>query len=118
MVGIAERIRYGGNWCVEENAASRFGHEKVTDDSQATAELEFVGTAIRWIGKRVLEQYAVALVYLDGEYVDTVYNYGENENGKLLFERTHLAPGKHTLRIVQSMHKIDIETLAIGTDPE
>lgn len=115
---LSERIRYGGNWCVEENAASRFGHEKVTDDSQATAELEFVGTAIRWIGKRVLEQYAVALVYLDGEYVDTVYNYGENENGKLLFERTHLAPGKHTLRIVQSMHKIDIETLAIGTDPE
>ena len=76
--------------------------------------MTFDGTAIRWVGRRVINKYAVALVYLDGEYVDTVYNYGEDETGKILFERTGLSEGKHVLRITQSMHMIDIEYIAVG----
>ncbi len=111
---LSDRIAYMGNWQTEESDVYYFGRSKQTDDNGASAEMVFQGTAIRWVGKRVINRYAVALVYLDGEYVDTVYNYGEDETGKILFERTGLEPGEHTLRITQSMHTIDIEYFAIG----
>lgn len=111
---LSEQITYSGNWQTEENKAFHFGKAKVTDDTGASAEMVFEGTAIRWVGKRVINRYAVGLVYLDGEYVDTIYNYGEDETGKILFERTGLPSGKHTLRVTQSIHTIDIEYFAVG----
>lgn len=111
---LSEQIIYEGQWNTEENEAFHFGKARTTDDSGASAEMTFDGTAIRWVGRRVINKYAVALVYLDGEYVDTVYNYGEDETGKILFERTGLSEGKHVLRITQSMHMIDIEYIAVG----
>lgn len=111
---LSEQIIYGGKWNTEENEVFQFGKARTTDDTGAFAEMAFEGTAIRWVGKRVINKYAVALVYLDGEYVDTVYNYGEDETGKILFERTGLPAGKHTLRITQSVHMIDIEYIAVG----
>ena len=115
---LSDLITYNGNWAVEESTLFHFGKAMATNDPGASAEIEFEGTAIRWIGKRVLNRYGVGLVYLDGEYVDTVYNYGEDETGKILFERTGLNPGKHTLKITQSTNAIDIEYLAVGNISE
>lgn len=111
---LSDLITYTGNWEIEENDALHFGKAKLTDETGASAEMAFEGTAVRWVGKRVLNRYAVALVYLDGEYVDTVYNYGENETGKILFERKDLKLGKHTLKVTQSTNMINIEYFAVG----
>lgn len=113
---LSEKITYTGNWQTEQGDMYHFGRCTYCGDDKASAELVFQGTAIRWIGKRMINRYAVSCVYLDGELMDTVYNYGEDDTGKLLFERTNLSPGEHTLRIVQSIHTIDIEYLAVGRD--
>lgn len=113
---LSERIIYTGDWQTEQGDVYRFGKCTCSSDSKASAELTFQGTAIRWVGKRMINKFAVSSVYLDGELADTVYNYGEDDTGKLLFERTGLALGKHTLRIVQNIHTLDIEYLAVGTD--
>ena len=115
---LSDRIIYNGKWETEENAAMPMGRAKLSGESGASFEMSFNGSAIRWYGKRIISPYAVAMVYLDGEQVETVYTYGEDEFGKILFERTGLKPGKHTIKIVQSMHTIEVECMAVGNDVE
>lgn len=112
---LSDQIVYNGDWQTVWDSAYCMGKAKATCETGASAEMAFCGTAIRWVGKRVINPYAVAMVYLDGEYVDTVYTYGEDSVGKLLFERTGLTEGEHTIRIVQNLHTIDIEYLAYGS---
>lgn len=115
---LSDRIIYNGKWETEENAAMPMGRAKLSSESGASFEMSFNGSAIRWYGKRIISPYAVAMVYLDEEQVETVYTYGEDEFGKILFERTGLKPGKHTIKIVQSMHTIEVECMAVGNDVE
>ena len=49
------------------------GRAKLSGESGASFEMSFNGSAIRWYGKRIISPYAVAMVYLDGEQVETVY---------------------------------------------
>lgn len=111
----SDKVVYNGDWQLVEDEAYTLGKAKTTCQSGASAEMKFQGTAIKWVGKRVISPYAVAMVYLDGEYVDTVYTYGEDSNGRLLFEKTGLTEGEHTIKIVQNMHTIDVEYLAFGS---
>lgn len=113
---LSERIVYHGKWELEVNAAMPMGKAKCSGESGASFEMKFNGSAIRWYGKRIISPYAVAMVYLDGEQAETVYTYGEDEFGKLLFEKRGLEPGEHTIKIVQSMHTIEVECMAVGND--
>lgn len=63
----------------------------------------------------MMTEFGVAMVYIDDELVETVYTYGPESNGNLLFERTDLTPGEHTIRIVHSLKFIDIDYLAYAT---
>ena len=111
---LSEKITYSGNWQLVEDDAYVLKKAKTSCQSGASAEMKFQGTAVKWVGKRVISPYAVAMVYLDGEYVDTVYTYGEDSTGRLLFEKTGLTEGEHTVKIVQNMHTIEVEYLAFG----
>lgn len=112
----SERIIYSGNWQVDHGDSCCAVKAMFTNETGASAEFTFEGTAIRWVGKRVLSHYGIAMVYLDGEQIETVYNYGEDVTGQLLFERTGLTPGVHTLRILQSCETIDLEYLAYANE--
>ena len=114
----SEQIVYKGNWQVDHGDTCCAVKAMFTSETGASAEFTFQGTAVRWIGKRVLSHYAIAMVYLDGEQVDTVYNYGEDVTGQILFERTGLTPGTHTLRILQSCETIDVECLAYANETD
>ena len=107
---LDEQISYTGTWETENNDDFYLGAAKKTS-SDAYAEFTFSGTAIRWYG-RTSQDYGVAEVYLDGELLETVYTYGEEATGMLLFERENLSSGTHTLRIVHNYGPIDIDYLS------
>lgn len=115
---LSERIAYSGTWQVEHDDARYMGSAKTTSEVGAWAEMTFRGTAVQWYGKRFLAPLGVGDVYLDGERVDTVYAYGEDAVGKLLFERRGLKDGEHTIRIVLNDKNIDLEYLAFGSTPD
>lgn len=114
---LSERITYSGNWQVDCNEVFYEETAKSTEEVGAVAEFSFIGTAIRWYGKRSLD-FGIADVYLDGELEDSVYSYGEARFGQLLFERKKLAYGEHTIRIVHRMRCSDLEYLSYANETE
>jgi hypothetical protein len=68
-------------------------------DQDAFVTFAFNGTAVSWIGFRG-PQAGIARVLLDGVLADTIDTYAPAEEIEaVLFTRTGLAPGVHTLRI-------------------
>jgi hypothetical protein len=65
----------------------------------AEATFTFTGTAVRWMGLRG-PQAGVAQVFLDGAFHRTINLSSPNEFQAIVFAATHLAPGRHTLRVV------------------
>ncbi len=77
-----------------------------------SAELRFSGTAVRWVARRQANA-GISDVYLDGVKVASVDLYSPTHQYKqVVFDRTGLAPGEHTIRIVRTGTK---NALATGT---
>lgn len=110
----SDMITYTGDWQIDYNDEYYMGDAMGTTEVGAAAEMTFNGTAVQWYGQMMTE-FGVAMVYIDDELVETVYTYGPESNGNLLFERTDLTPGEHTIRIVHSLKFIDIDYLAYAT---
>ena len=110
----SDLIMYSGTWQLDQNEEYYMGNAMGTSEVGAYAEMTFTGTAVQWYGQR-MTSFGVAMVYIDGEMIETVYTYGPESNGNLLFERTDLAEGEHTIKIVHSSKFIDIDYLAIAT---
>ena len=91
-------IVYSGNWIDDSNAAFSGGAAKYTDQPGAYVEYTFTGSGIRWYGQNDMN-FGVASVYLDDTLVGTVDLNGHMNAKVLLFEKTGLSTGTHTIRV-------------------
>ncbi|KUN89027.1 beta-galactosidase [Streptomyces bungoensis] len=95
-------LRYTGSWSHVADQSYTGGDYKHTESFSRKAgdsvTVPFDGTAIRWIGSRT-NNHGNADVYLDGTKAATVDDSGA-ENQAVIFQKTGLAPGAHTLKIV------------------
>ena len=95
-------LQYAGSWSHVHDTSYTGGDYKHTESFSNKAgdslTVPFDGTAIRWIGSKT-DNHGNADVYLDGTKVATVDDSG-SENQAVVFQRTGLAPGAHTLKIV------------------
>ncbi|MFI6436071.1 beta-galactosidase [Streptomyces sp. NPDC050759] len=97
-------LQYAGSWSHVANQSYTGGDYKKTESFSNKAgdslTVPFDGTAIRWIGSKT-NNHGNADVYLDGTKVATVDDSG-SENQAVVFQKTGLTPGAHTLKIVVS----------------
>ncbi|MEU9324588.1 beta-galactosidase [Streptomyces canus] len=97
-------LQYAGSWSHVANQSYTGGDYKKTESFSNKAgdsvTVPFDGTAIRWIGSKT-NNHGNADVYLDGTKVATVDDSG-SENQAVVFQKTGLAAGAHTLKIVVS----------------
>ncbi|MFF4259777.1 beta-galactosidase [Streptomyces sp. NPDC001663] len=95
-------LQYTGSWSHVANTSYTGGDYKHTESFSNKAgdslTVPFDGTAIRWIGSKT-NNHGYADVYLDGTKEATVDDSG-SENQAVLFQKTGLTPGAHTLKIV------------------
>lgn len=112
---LSDRISYKGTWNTDYNPDFYNGDAKSTTELGAEATMTFEGTAVRWYGQR-MSNWGEADVLLDGQPVEHVFTYGPESSGNILFQRTGLKPGTHTITIKQTLRFIDIDYLAIATE--
>ncbi|MEU6092836.1 beta-galactosidase [Streptomyces sp. NPDC047085] len=95
-------LQYTGSWSHVANTSYTGGDYKHTESFSNKAgdsvTVPFDGTAIRWIGSKT-DNHGYADVYLDGTKVATVDDSG-GENQAVIFQKTGLTAGAHTLKIV------------------
>ncbi|WP_405867514.1 beta-galactosidase [Streptomyces sp. NBC_01515] len=95
-------LQYAGSWSHVADTSYTGGDYKHTESFSNKAgdslTVPFDGTAIRWIGSKT-NNHGNADVYLDGTKVATVDDSG-SESQAVVFQKTGLTPGAHTLKIV------------------
>ncbi|QEH33835.1 hypothetical protein OJF2_23650 [Aquisphaera giovannonii] len=92
-------MQFRGRW--NDAGAFRFSNEV-----GATAEGQFEGTGVRWLGKR-FDDAGTAEVSIDGKFVAVVDQFGPGRD--LPFDWSHrgLSPGRHAIRITVLERKAD-----------
>lgn len=108
---LSDRITYVGNWEEYHNSEFYMGNAMRTDEAGAYAELTFRGTAVRLYAEMSFN-FGTADVYLDGELVENIILYGQEATGQLMFERTGLEEGEHTIRLVQNAWNINLDYIS------
>jgi beta-galactosidase GanA len=95
-------LQYSGSWSHVANQSYTGGDYKHTESFSNKAgdsvTVPFDGTAVRWIGSKT-NNHGYADVYLDGTKVATVDDSG-GESQAVVFQKTGLPAGSHTLKIV------------------
>ncbi|WNM29898.1 beta-galactosidase [Streptomyces sp. Li-HN-5-11] len=95
-------LQYTGSWSHVANQSYTGGDyqhtESFSNKAGDSVTIPFDGTAIRWIGSKT-NNHGYADVYLDGTRVATVDDSG-GENQAVVFQKTGLTAGSHTLKIV------------------
>ncbi|MFF7187375.1 beta-galactosidase [Streptomyces sp. NPDC008222] len=95
-------LQYTGSWSHVADQSYTGGDYKHTESFSNKAgdsvTVPFDGTAIRWIGSKT-DNHGHADVYLDGTKAATVDDSG-SESQAVVFQKTGLTPGAHTLKIV------------------
>jgi len=92
-------VAYTGTWTRTTYSADSGGASSYAGPS-AAAELRFSGSTVRWVGRRQ-PNFGIADVFIDGAKVASVDTYSPTfQANQVLFERTGLASGEHTIRIV------------------
>ncbi|MCX5063513.1 beta-galactosidase [Streptomyces sp. NBC_00452] len=95
-------LQYTGSWSHVADQSYTGGDYKHTESFSNKAgdslTVPFDGTAVRWIGPKT-SNHGNADVYLDGTKVATVDDSG-SENQAVIFHKTGLTAGAHTLKIV------------------
>ncbi|GGW10504.1 beta-galactosidase [Streptomyces capoamus] len=95
-------LRYTGSWSHVHDTSYTGGDYRHTESFSNKAgdslTVPFDGTAVRWIGSKT-DNHGYADVYLDGTKVATVDASG-GESQAVLFRKTGLPSGPHTLKIV------------------
>lgn len=103
-----ERLEYSGTWVNDLNESFQNGTARYTAQSGASVTLTFEGSAIRWHGQNDVN-FGTARIYIDEIYIETVNVNGELTVNKLLFEKTDLENGEHTIRVVCDTPVIDVD---------
>lgn len=104
-------LGYSGTW--HDDSASTFldGTARYTSDTNASVSFTFTGTAIQWYGQNDTN-FGTAKVYIDGILAETVNVNGTMTSQKLLFSRTGLPAGEHTILVVCTSATIDVDYFA------
>lgn len=104
-------VTYSGTWNDDSNSSFHNGTARYTNESGASVSFTFNGTAIQWYGQHDTN-FGTANVYIDGDLVGEVNANGTMASGQLLFEKTDLTAGQHTIQIVQTSATIDVDYFA------
>lgn len=99
---------YTGTWHDDSSSMFHAGTARYTDEENASVELTFVGSTIRWYGQKDTN-FGTANVYIDNELIGEVNANGSIAVGQLLFEQTGLSNGEHTIRIARLSGVIDLD---------
>jgi outer membrane biosynthesis protein TonB len=95
-------VRYVGTWYTHARAAHSGGTSVLAMEAGTEASLTFSGTGITWLGLRD-SWSGTSDVYLDGVFQARVDSYSTGSDYQdVLFTRSGLSAGTHTLRIVVS----------------
>lgn len=84
-------VKFQGKW--NDGGAFRYSNE-----IGATAECEFEGTGVRWLGRR-FDDAGTAEITIDGQVVATVDQYGPGRDLPFDWSRAGLAPGHHVIGV-------------------
>ena len=84
-------LKFQGRW----NNAGVF---RFSNEVGATAEGEFEGTGVRWLGRR-FNDAGSAEVTIDGKAVGVVDQYGPGRDLPFDWTKRGLAEGRHTIRL-------------------
>lgn len=103
-----DSLVYTGTWNNDSNTAFDEGTAKYTSEANASVELTFEGTTIRWYGQNDTN-FGTAKVYIDGELVETVYLNNTAAAQLMLFEAYDLSAAEHTIKVVCDTPVIDID---------
>ncbi len=108
------QLVYTGVWNDDYHDVFQEGTARYAISAGASVEFEFTGSEIRWYGQND-SNFGVASVYIDNEFVQQVNVNGAAAVGKLLFQKTDLPAGSHTIRIVCDTPVIDLDYLTYTT---
>ena len=109
------QLVYTGVWNDDYHDVFQEGTARYASSAGASVEFEFTGSEIRWYGQND-SNFGVASVYIDNEFVQQVNVNGAAAVGKLLFQKTDLPAGSHTIRIVCDTPVIDLDYLTYTTN--
>ncbi|KAJ3558500.1 hypothetical protein NM688_g890 [Phlebia brevispora] len=118
-------LHYSGNW--KELYSSGYVRNTLKTTSQAGASMSFsfTGTGVEWFGSTD-RWHGVARVYIDGKLIQHVDAWSsKTRRQQRLFWNFDLAPGRHTLKIVNSGEKrnkskgtkLDVDALVVTLTP-
>ena len=102
---------YSGTWHNDSSSTFLNGTARYTSDTNASVSFTFTGTAIQWYGQNDTN-FGTAKVYIDGILAETVNVNGPMISQKLLFNRTGLPAGEHTILVVCTSATIDVDYFA------
>lgn len=102
---------YSGTWHNDSSSTFLNGTARYTSDTNASVSFTFTGTAIQWYGQNDTN-FGTAKVYIDGILAETVNVNGPMTSQKLLFSRTGLPAGEHTILVVCTSATIDVDYFA------
>lgn len=102
---------YSGTWHNDSSSTFLNGTARYTSDTNASVSFTFTGTAIHWYGQNDTN-FGTAKVYIDGILAETVNVNGPMISQKLLFSRTGLPAGEHTILVVCTSATIDVDYFA------
>ena len=110
-------ITYTGTWSTSACSSCSGGAMKSTSQTGAKADFSFNGTGVRWIASKTSKS-GKAKVYIDGVYIATVDLYSKTSKYQVVvFERTGLSPGNHTLTIENPGKRVSINIDAFEVIP-
>jgi len=84
-------VKFTGQW--HDAGVFRFSNEVA-----ATAECEFEGTGVRWLGRR-FDDAGCAEITIDGKLVGVVDQFGPGRDLPFDWTQHGLSPGRHTIRL-------------------
>ena len=99
---------FEGDWTAEQNSGFSGGGSKYTTKAAAAVSFTFQGDSIAWYGQKDTN-FGSAQVYIDDVLQEEVSCTGAVASGVKLYEKTGLAGGTHTIKIVCKSPVIDID---------
>ncbi|HZG84912.1 MAG TPA: hypothetical protein VE009_08375, partial [Paenibacillus sp.] len=93
---------YEGRWLNHSNAGHSGGNVRYTESENASMTFTFRGTAVK-IGSVLHPNHGIMDVYIDGTKAGSVDLYSSvSRNNQVVFEKTDLSDGVHTIKIVRT----------------
>lgn len=119
----SDAISYVGLWPNFKTTSNSGGVAKYSEDTNATFTFNFKGAMVKIIGYKSM-YYGIGDVYIDNILVGSIDYYSPSTQYQtLLFEKTGLVNGSHTLKVIHTGKKntlasgfgINVDSFYVGT---